>query len=64
LLVSDLAERGLDLLVVAMIAFNGEAFAGDILHICNRAARDINRCACLGKFEGDAFADAATGSGN
>ena len=49
---------------VAMIAFDGRAFVADVLHVVNRAARDVHSRARLDQSEGDATAYAATRAGH
>jgi hypothetical protein len=46
-----------------MVTLENDAFAINVLHIINRAARDINGRARINEFESDAFADPATCSG-
>src|SRR5262249_33968997 len=64
LLIRDSTKCRLDLLIIAVIAFNGAPFTGEVLHVFDRAARDINRCARLNEFQGNTFPDSATGPGD
>jgi hypothetical protein len=52
------------LFVVAVVAFDGDSFARKILHVFDRAARDVSGRARVNEFESDSFPDPAAGSGD
>jgi len=43
-----------------MVAFNRSAYAADMPHTVNGAARDLHGCACRDELQGDTLTDATT----
>jgi hypothetical protein len=57
-----LCKYALNLLVIAVIAQNGDAFALNVAHICGASACDMHDKSSIAKLQSNTFSNASTGA--